>query len=318
MRRSYEEDVESYYKEIGQCTASFVSEGESNNKEKDVLVEALKNDVFDTVFSFFKPSELQAFRLVRRSWNAYIQPIQLRNLALELQWYVSNKLLTLHVAVQIDALWRVKLEDRWALIPKPIREAIERLNMSKPYKEFLVTDYPLLALMGRFISVDECDAMHKDVLDRLARLFEQFPLFEQLPHVRPVSEYLKTLLEKPWGVRMLAKKMMSPSQAANFNSHFVLDYFISESGLILLDESFFTIDQLITLSSFEDETRLKHLCSQEGIAATKLENISFDDILKMDVLAFIGLHKLTQDRLRASVDPTVNRDYYSVNPPKST
>ena len=185
--------------------------------EASCLVEGLTNDIFDTIFSFFKPSELQPFRLVRRSWNAYIPYIQLRNLNSELQWYVSYKLLSLRVAVAIDRLWSVKVEDRWALIPKSIREAIERLNMSKLDREFLVKDYPLLALMGRFISVDECNAMPRNADDQLADMYLQFP------DIRPVSEHLKALVEDPWGVRILAKKLISPTQAANFKNYFVID-----------------------------------------------------------------------------------------------
>ncbi len=280
----------------------------SDNKIEDVLVEGLKNDVFDTIFSFFKPSQLQVFRLVRRSWNAYIPEIQRRNMHPELQWYVSNSLLSLGTAIFIDELWQTKVEERWALIPSSIREAIERLNMSNPYREFLVKDYPLLALIGRFISVDECKAMPIITDDPSDYIYELFP------HIRPVSGHLKELVDDPWGVRMLAKKLISPTQAAIFESSDVLHYFISESGLILLEERFFTIDQLMALSTDEDAVRLKHLCSTFGIATVKQENLSFEDIIHMDLPAFILLRQLTLEQSRASVDPTVNTDYYSINP----
>ena len=190
------------------------------------------------IFNFFNQKELHEMRLVSVGWYYHIPKFQYEYLSKKLKWFVKNKYLCINTAVRVQYLWDLAKKDRCSEnLELNNKFALINSHIKWNFIDFFWDNYPLLAVMGHFIELqDVC----------------------MLPYEKVC------LLKNEWGIKLLAAKLITLKQVSKLKSMSILSRLLNEGGFNAISSGAITVEKLMD-NDFSQSNELQRII-------TNLEN----------------------------------------------
>ena len=191
------------------------------------------------IFNFFNQKELHEMRLVSVGWYYHISKFQYEYLSKKLKWFVKNEYLCINTAVRVQCLWNLAKKDRYTEnLGLNSKFALINSHIKWDFIGFFWDNYPLLAVMGHFIELqDVCT----------------------LPYER-----VCLLLKNEWGIKLLAAKLITLKQVSKLKSMRILSRLLNERGFNAISSGEITVEKLMD-NDFSQSNELQRI-------TTNLEN----------------------------------------------
>lgn len=178
----------------------------------------LNNDVVLYLFSYFTYPKICDLRMISRGWKLFIEWACFRMLDSELQTFVEEGLLSFKKAMFINQVLGIPTEAR---VRKLGRLAIG-ISMLNEYSNwdvnmFFSQKYPIICAVGEYTKL-ACICMLPD-------------------------DHREILINNPWGVRMLASKLITLEQCQQITNRDALRLLVSELGYRALTSGITSIGQ---------------------------------------------------------------------------